>query len=101
MVKIGDYDFRLPVVKREVASIQVAITDEGRREAESYTGSGAKFAVISTLNEHSPLTIQAICRETGIDVVKVRAVLNELKEKNHVRRLKDREEVQETHEVQG
>jgi len=100
-MKIGDYDLRMPIVRRDDGSIQVAITPEGKVEAESYTGSGPKFAVLATLNEHSPQTIRGICRETNLETSKVRAILGELKKKQHVRKIQDVAQDITQHEVQG
>ena len=100
-MKIGDYDLRMPIVRRDDGVIQVAITPEGKTEAESYTGSGPVFAVLSSLNEHSPQTIRGICRETNIEATKVKAILRELKGKQHVRKIQDATQDIAPHEVQG
>ena len=101
-MNIGGYDFRSPIVRREDSVVMVAITSEGKREAEAYTNTGPKFAVLSSLNENSPQSIHSLARETHIEVNKVRAILKEFKQKEYIRVIKDKQPMETyPHEVQG
>lgn len=80
--------FRVPFERRDDSMMMAAITPEGKHEAEAYASGGPKFDVLATLNEHSPLTIRGICRETNLDIKMVKHILNELMRDGFVRKVK-------------
>ena len=100
-MNLGGYSLRSPIIKKDISTVRVAITDEGRNDVESYISTGPEFAVLSTLNQHRSLTIHALARETNItDMTKLKVILNALKKKEHVRKLENRETSQEEQEVE-
>ena len=85
------FAWRLPIEKQDDSMVMAAITPEGKQEAESYASGGPKFDVLSTLNEKSPLTISAICHETGLDLSQVKHVLRSLAKEGYVRKVQSQE----------
>ena len=81
------FGLQLPIQKTDDSMIMAAITTEGKSEAENYASGGPQFDVLATLNEKSPLTIGAICRETGLGLGVVKGALKALARDGYVRKV--------------
>lgn len=64
--------FPFPLAGRRVeglnANTSVALTEEGKRMAETQTSSGATFAIVSSLDERSPQMVREVAADTQIDM---------------------------------
>lgn len=72
------------LVKTELV---VALTPLGKAKADSFSGEGPKFDILSTLNEGGPCSIAELAQETRMDVMKVRHILKELAKSGYVKRV--------------
>jgi len=87
------FGLRFPIQKTDDSTVLAAITSEGRVEAENYASGGPQFDVLATLNEKSPLTVSAICRETGLSMGKVKGALKALAHDGYVRKVQSSNEI--------
>jgi len=65
----------------------VALTPLGKAKADSFSGEGPKFDILSTLNEGGPCSISELAQETNMSAVKVRHILKELVRSGYAKRV--------------
>lgn len=67
------------------SQMTVGITEVGKNTAQQLLARGPTFAILSTLNEHSPLTIREISEETQIDMTELKERIRILARQGYVR----------------
>ena len=67
------------------SQMTVGITEVGKNTAQQVLARGPTFAILSTLNEHSPQTIKEISEETQIDITELKERIKILARQGYVR----------------
>lgn len=70
---------------RLTSQMMVGITEMGKNTAQQLLAKGPTFAVLSTLNDHSPLSIKDISEETQIDITELKERIRILARQGYVR----------------
>lgn len=68
------------------SSTVLVLTPLGKAKAEKFDLPGAKWRVLSTLNENGASTLHELSEETGMDEVKVKSICKALLTEGYIKR---------------